>query len=420
VYHGNAEGTGVVSGLRTVDTNAPHWTSPTLVGELYGEPLVEGNSVYVATEDDYVYALAASSGRVRWARHVAAAVPSSALPCGDITPYVGITGTPVIDVARNEIFVVADEMIDGGEHHFLVGLNLTTGAVELRRDVDPPGSTPSALLARTGLALDGNRVVFGMGGNYGDCASYRGRVISVATNGSSQMTFTVDAKPGESQGAIWMGGAAPVADPEGNVWVSVGNGSVYSATQGYDDSDSVLELSASMHLRQYFAPTDWPSNNQNDLDMSTAPVLLGTTRVLLAGKSGIAYLLNQGDLGGIGHDETSAQVCDGDIDGGSVVDGSTVYLPCVGGIVAVRVRSSASLRVAWRTTTSSSPALYGAGLIWTIGQDGVLYGLSPANGTVRQHVSVGPEANHFPTPSVGDGLFLVPTLDQVVAFATTS
>jgi outer membrane protein assembly factor BamB len=418
VYHGNVAGTGVVSSLASVDTSKPRWTSPSLVGQLYGEPLVEGTSVYVATEDDYVYALDATNGRVRWVRHIANAVPSSDLPCGDITPSVGVTGTPVIDAARNEIFVVADELINGGPHHFLVGLNLSSGAIEMRYDVDPAGSVPAALLARTGLTLDANRVIFGMGGNYGDCASYRGRVISVSVTGANQATFTVDDKPGQSQGAIWMGGAAPVVDATGNVWVSVGNGSVYSATQGYDDSDSVLELSPSMRLQQYFAPSDWPTNNREDLDMSTAPVLLGSSRVLLAGKSGIAYLLNQRDLGGIGHQETTAQVCNGNIDGGSVIEGSTVYLPCVGGIVAVRVATSANLTVAWRTTTSSGPALYGAGLLWTIGQDGVLYGLSPANGAVRQRVHVGTEVNHFPTPAFGDGLFLVPTQNNVVAFAT--
>jgi len=57
-----------------------------------------------------------------------------------------------------------------------------------------------------------------MGGNYGDCASYRGSVISVAESGANQETFTVDNRPGDSQGAIWMGGAAPVVDSSGNVW----------------------------------------------------------------------------------------------------------------------------------------------------------------------------------------------------------
>jgi hypothetical protein len=36
-------------------------------------------------------------------------VTPSTCRCGDILPTVGITGTPVIDTARSEIFVVADE-----------------------------------------------------------------------------------------------------------------------------------------------------------------------------------------------------------------------------------------------------------------------------------------------------------------------
>jgi outer membrane protein assembly factor BamB len=420
VYHGNVAGTGVATGLASVSTQSPRWISPSLNGELYGEPLVEGNAIYVATETNYVYALSSSTGHVLWSHQVAPPVPSSALPCGDIVPDVGITGTPVIEPARHELFVLADEMLSGHPHHVLVGLDLANGALKLRRDVDPAGSDPAALLQRTGLTLDRGRIVFAMGGNYGDCASYRGSVISVAESGANQETFTVDNRPGDSQGAIWMGGAAPVVDSSGNVWVSTGNGSVHSGGQAYDDSDGVLELSWSMHLAQYFAPSDWPANNAADLDMSTAPVLLGTSQVLLAGKSGIAYLLNKGHLGGIGHDETSLSVCNANIDGGSATVGSTVFLPCESGLVAVRVGPGARLRVLWRASASTGPAIYAAGLVWTIGQDGVLYGLSPSSGAIHQSANVGNVINHFPTPSVGDGLLLVPTANHVVAFAATS
>jgi len=54
---------------------------------------------------------------------------------------------------------------------------------------------------------------------------------------------------------------------------------------------------------------------------------------------------------------------------------------------------------------------------WT---DGVLYGLSPSSGAIHQSANVGNVINHFPTPSVGDGLLLVPTANHVVAFAATS
>ena len=88
-----------------------------------------------------------------------------------------------------------------------------------------------------------------MGGNYGDCATYRGRVFAVPEAGGTPEIFTVDAAAGESQGAVWMGGAAPVVDAAGNIWVSTGNGSVYSSSHPYDDSDAVLELSPSTGAR---------------------------------------------------------------------------------------------------------------------------------------------------------------------------
>jgi outer membrane protein assembly factor BamB len=422
VYHGDAAGTGVSSAVASIDTRNRVWTSPLLDGQLYGEPLAYNDDVFVATENDTVYALNSSTGAVIWARHLARPVPSGDLPCGDISPTVGITGTPVIDPARNELFVVADELIEGHPHHRLVGLSARTGGVELIENVDPPGADPANLLQRTGLNLDGGRVIFAMGGNYGDCATYRGRVGSVAATGSTPRFFTVDANPDDNQGAIWMGGAAPVVSPQGDIWVATGNGSVYSASLGYDDSDAALEISPSMHLVQYFAPTTWPQNNSQDLDMSTAPVLLPDGQVMLAGKSRIVYLLNGAHLGGIGHDEASlGSACSDDIDGGSALVGDVVYLPCVAGPIAVRyTRSPPTLRILWRATVGGGPPIFAGGLVWTIGQNGVLYGLNPRTGSVVQQVSVSTPANHFPTPSVGDGLFLVPSAYRVDAFATVA
>ena len=422
VYHGDAAGTGVSTAFRAVDTASRAWISPALNGQIYGEPLVYATDVYVATESDTVYALNATRGSVAWSRHFANPVPSSDLPCGNIAPTVGITGTPVIDPSRNEIFVVADELVNGGPEHFLEGLSTKNGAIELRERVDPPGSVPAALLQRTGLTLDDGRVVFGMGGNDGDCATYRGRVISVKESGSTPSIFTVDSHAGDSQGAIWMGGAAPVVDAKGNVWVSAGNGSVSNPSQGYDDSDSVLELTATSRLEQYFAPSTWPANNAADLDMSSAPALLADGQVLIAGKSAIAYLLNGAHLGGIGNEEASlASVCGNNIDGGVAFVGMTVYLPCLNGTVAIRVtKSPATLRVLWSANISGSgPPLVVAGLVWTVGKNGVLYGLDAATGKVRRQVNIGAVANDFTTPSVGDGFMLVASTNRVLAFRGT-
>lgn len=421
VYHGNAAGSGVAPSVATIDTSSAAWTSPVLDGQLYGEPLVVSGVVYVATENDTVYALSSSTGAVIWSRHLATPVPASWLPCGDISPTVGITGTPVIDLSRNEIFVVADEAVDGRPDHVLVGLSTTSGTIEMSENVDPPGADPAALLQRTGLTLDAGQVVFGMGGNYGDCSTYRGRVVAVGEAGGTPRYFTVDAAPGDSQGAIWMGGAAPAIDASGDIWVSAGNGSVYSASQAYDDSDSALELSSALQLLQYFAPTTWPENNANDLDMSMAPALLSDGLVVLAGKSRIVYLLNGAHLGGIGGQEANlSSGCADDIDGGSAVVGTTVFLPCLSGTLAVQVTPSPpALSVLWRSPVGGGPPIVAAGLVWTIGQNGMLYGLDPSTGAVRQQAAIGVPANHFPSPSLGDGVLLATSAQRVVAFAAS-
>jgi outer membrane protein assembly factor BamB len=422
VYHGDAAGRGVAGPAAAVNTTIRRWTSPMLHGEIYGEPLVSSGRVYVATEDNTVYELSAATGAVVWSTHLGSPVPSTDLPCGDITPTVGITGTPVIDQSRGEIFVVADELVNGKPAHMFTGLAAASGKVEVTRDVDPAGVDAAALLQRTGLALDDGQVVFGMGGNDGDCAAYRGRLIAVPETGGTPKVFTVDAAAGESQGAIWMGGAAPVVDSGGDIWVSTGNGSVYSSSHAYDNSDSILELSASLKLLQFFAPTTWATNNSEDLDMSAAPALLSDGQVIITGKSRIVYLLNGAHLGGIGGQQAAlGSACSEDIDGGVAVQGTTVYLPCLSGIIAVRaVKSPAALHLLWSSGAGGGPAIVAAGLVWTIGQNGMLYGLSPATGKVRQQAAIGGPANHFPTPSLADGLLLAPSADHVVAFTASA
>jgi outer membrane protein assembly factor BamB len=423
VYHGNPAGTGVAPSVTAVNTGTRAWTSPALDGDIYGEPLVYAGRVYAATENDTVYALSAATGRLVWSRHLGRPVPAGSLPCGNISPIVGITGTPVIDRSRREIFVVADELLRGRPAHIMAGLATASGRVEMTRDVDLAGTNPAAQLQRTGLTLDAGRVVFGMGGNYGDCGNYRGKVEAIPESAGGQPeAFVVDSAHGESQGSVWMGGAAPVVDRQGHVWVTVGNGSVTSFRHAYDFSDSALELSSAMRLLQFFAPSNWASENAGDLDMSTAPALLPDGQVIAAGKDRSAYLLNGARLGGIGHQQaTLRQACGDVIDGGFALAGMTAYLPCVSGVIAARAtRSPAALRLLWRAGRGGGPPIIAAGLVWTIGQNGMLYGLNPANGRVRQQALIGALVNHFPTPSVGDGVLLAPTARHVVAFRASS
>jgi outer membrane protein assembly factor BamB len=423
VYHGDPAGDGVAGPGPSLAHPVRRWTSPDLGGQLYGEPLLEGDLVVVATTADTVVGLSAADGTVRWTAHLGSPVPSSRLPCGDISPTVGVVGTPVIDPARDEVFAVADELHDGRPAHHLVGVALASGRVLLDQDVDPPGSDPAALLQRTGLTLTGGRVAFALGGNYGDCGDYHGWAVSVPEGGGPAADFEVDAAPGQRQGAIWMGGAAPVVGADGNVWVETGNGSVTDASAPFDGSDAVTELSPTMARLQFFAPTTWAADNAADLDLSTAPVLLADGLALGAGKNGRVYLLSQTHLGGVGGQlAVTAPVCDGPIDGGAAVVGTTVVLPCQSGLVAVSVqRTPPRVTVAWHAPgPDSGPPIVAGGLVWTLTPSGVLAGLDPTTGRALVRVPLGAgEANHFPTPSAAGGLLLAPTATTVVALAAS-
>ncbi len=184
----------------------------------------------------------------------------------------------------------------------------------------------------------------------------------------------------------------------------------------------MLELSPSLRLEQYFAPASWPADNAGDLDLSTEPALLGDGGVVAAGKSRIAYLLDGPRLGGIGGQQASlSSICRADVDGGVAWVGTSVFLPCLSGIIAVRAdESPASLHRLWSSGTGGGPPIVAGGRVWTISQAGTLYGLDPATGATRQQASIGVPANHFPTPGVGDGLLLAATTNEVVAFAASS
>ncbi|HUY20998.1 MAG TPA: PQQ-binding-like beta-propeller repeat protein [Acidimicrobiales bacterium] len=417
-YHGDPLSTGVSPSTATFTNPTRAWTSPVLDGQLFGEPLVLGSLVLVATENDTVYALNASDGTVAWSTSVGTAVPATSLPCGDISPTVGITSTPVIDAARSEVFVVADELSGATITHHLVGLGTAAGNVLLDEVVDPPGTTTAAQLQRPALALDQGAVLVAFGGNAGDCSTYHGWLVSAPETGASPTDFEVDASLGNHEGAIWMGGASPVVDPGGNIWVTTGNGSNTSGASP-DGSDSVIELSPALHVLQSFTPSTWQNDNAVDADLgSSAPAILGNGLVFQAGKSRTAYVLNAFNLGGVGHQVSlKRSFCGSTVDGGVAVTSTALYIPCLKGLQAVRITPHDAVHVMWRTRTGSTgPAIVAGGLVWTLHRDGVLYGLREKNGRVAVQLTVGAPANHFPTPSVGAGLLLAASADRVVAF----
>jgi hypothetical protein len=299
--------------------------------------------------------------------------------------------------------------------HHLIGLDIFDGALLLNEAIDPPGANPAFQLQRVSLALTDGRVIVGFGGNSGDCEPYHGLVVSAPEDGSAPSTYTVADLPGDGQGAVWMGGAAPPIDSNGNVWVATGNSEFHSSTDTYDESDSVLELSPTMHLLDSFAPEAWYNDNASDADLgSTAPALLPNGLAFEVGKSTTAYILDQSHLGGVGGQvalENSFCFADGGL---ADLDGK-LFVPCSDGIESVTPTASPP-HATWTTTSGAhgSPIVAG-GLVWSIG-DGSLFSLNATTGAEVQQFPIGTSASSFPAPSAGDGLVLAPSSYQIHAF----
>src|SRR5437667_5722909 len=111
----------------------------TIVGNVYAQPLyIEGGPngpmIIAVTESNNVYALDAVTGTVIWQRNLGTPVPLSQLFCGNIDP-IGITGTPVVDLASRSLFL--DALINGPTiKHFIYSLNVDTGVTNAGWPVD--------------------------------------------------------------------------------------------------------------------------------------------------------------------------------------------------------------------------------------------------------------------------------------------
>ena len=163
----------------------------TISGNVYAQPLyIEGGPsgpmIIAVTESNNVYALDATTGTVIWSRtDIGPSVPSSSLPCSNIDP-VGITGTPVVDLASRPLFF--DALINGATiKHFIYSLNVDTGDTNAGWPVDVNASATYNGMTfesrvqeeRGGLALVDGIVYVSYSGYSGDCENYHGWVVGV-------------------------------------------------------------------------------------------------------------------------------------------------------------------------------------------------------------------------------------------------
>jgi putative pyrroloquinoline-quinone binding quinoprotein/putative pyrroloquinoline-quinone-binding quinoprotein len=406
MYHRDAARSGYVAGLPDPTHLTRAWRAA-LDGAVYAAPLVIGDTVVAATERDTLYALDIQSGRVRWRTSLGTPIPLSALPCGNIDPL-GITGTPIFDPQTGLIYAVAEV---SGPAHILVGVDLASGQVKVRRSADPPGMDPATHQQRGALALENGWVYVPFGGLYGDCGDYHGWVVAARTDGSGALlAYQV---PTTREGGIWAA-PGPVLDARGDLYVAVGNG---AATGGaWDHSDSVLRLSPTLQLLDAFAPHSWPQDNASDADLgSMGPVLLPGDLLFAAGKSGQGYLLRAGHLGGVGGQAQTLTLCHAY--GGAAVAGASAIIPCTEGLRQLRVVDGPRVVSGWRApgNVTGSPVI-GGKTVYSLDPGGTLYALDLATGALRATLAVG-ATSRFATPALAHGRVFIGTLAGVEAIS---
>jgi hypothetical protein len=225
------------------------------------------------------------------------------------------------------LYVVAKTVENGTYVQRLHALDTATGAEKAGSPVLITGSFPGVgfgsvngvipfdstasryAIQRAGLALS-NGVVYVAFALHLDRNGFHGWLMGYdATTLAQRFAFcdTPDVHDDinkDGKGGIWMGASAPSADGT-NVFVISGNGSFNADTGGRDYGDSVIKLSSSGTVTDYFTPFDEETLKLNDKDLgSTGAVLVpGQTSahagglIVFGGKNGKLYVLDRNDLG---------------------------------------------------------------------------------------------------------------------------
>lgn len=304
--------------------------STQLDGQVYAEPIVADGVLVAVTENNNVYGLDPQTGKIVWGPvNTGPAWPASAVACGDLTPNIGITGTPVFDPVSNAVYFTSKTYTDGSPqeaHWYMHALDPTTGAekpnwpVEIKgAPVNDPGDDFNAFrqMQRPGLLLmDG--VVYTAFGAHCDYGSYHGYVVGVSTAKASITSMWATEPSTVSNGAgVWQAGGGLVSDGPGQILLSTGNGVSPSAGPGKTPpgtlAESVVRLQVnpvdqSLSAVDFFSPSNNATLDLNDTDLgSGGPVALpdsfGTASVphllVQEGKDGRVFLLNRDNLGGM-------------------------------------------------------------------------------------------------------------------------
>jgi len=333
--------------------------SRTVDGQVYAQPLYISNLdmgakgvhnvVYVATEKNNIYAFDADDPNAStplWQVNLGTPVPvRNTGETVDINEYVGITSTPVIDLASRTLYCVAKTKQGGSYPQKLHALDLITGQAKFGGPVTIQGSVSGAgdgskngtisfnslrHLNRPALLLHGG-YVFVAFGSHGDVRPYHGWVFTYnATN--LQPVAIFNTTPDTWGGATWQSGQGLAADASG-IYFMTANGHFDGDIGGRNFSSSFLKLSApSLSLLDWFAPFNADTLDSNNEDLASAgPMLLPGTNLLVGGgKEGVLYLIDRGSMGHFraGNNAQivqSFQAANGHIHGSPVYWNSTQY-----------------------------------------------------------------------------------------------
>lgn len=300
--------------------------SASVDGQVYAQPVVAGGIVVTATENNKVYGLDAATGTRKWNVDLGPAWPVSTVSCGDLTPTVGVTATPVYDPSTGTVYLTS-KVNDGPDpqhpHWYLHALDAASGAERAGFPTTIKGAptnnptvpfNPMTAQQRPGLLLlDG--VIYAGFASHCDYTPYVGYVVGVNASTGKQTTMWSTEAGVSDEGGIWQSGSGLVSDGAGRIIFATGNG--VAPAPGPGDTppqtlgESVVRLAVngdgSLSAQTFFSPHDNTALNQDDADLGSGgpmalPPSFGTSAhphlVVQVGKDGRIYLLDADHLGG--------------------------------------------------------------------------------------------------------------------------
>jgi hypothetical protein len=291
------------------------------------------NVVYTVTENDSVYAYDADQYTLLWQVSVLGAgeTPSDTHSCGQITPTIGITSTPVIDRQigpHGTMYLVA--MSKSGSTYFqrIHALDVATGKEQPGSPITVtakfPGTgdgsqggyvifNPYQYAERQGLLLL-NGVVYTAWTSHCDERPYTGWVIGYNMKTGAQ-DGVLNLTPNGSQGAIWQAGAGMASDGT-YIYVLTGNGTFDTDlnANGFpskgDYGNAFVKISPGTRkqpVADYFTMYNTVQESGGDVDLGSGGAMLlpamtdsqGNTRYLAmgAGKDQNLYIVDRTNMG---------------------------------------------------------------------------------------------------------------------------